>query len=299
MHAGVGNKTLPERWDFVCSRFSKLARTFKKINPDLNILLYVHPKARTKDIFEKHIISSEVGDIDFEPDLVFTWNGNNDGDKVLRSKYSSVQFLYGELTLFDRHNTIFFDGKGIGVYSSLFSMDHQYDMNIDVDIIPKLQSKFKKPSACNEKFVFVPLQNPKDIIIKDHFESFDTMDDLVNFAAKTFPNHKVLYKDHPYFRHKTTIKNSRCVRTGADCHSLIPYADMVIGINSGVLVETLIYHSNVIACDNNTINEWSFSEEQRIQILNGFRKTMIPNTKLNDVEFIKRSYLTYFLPIGG
>ena len=290
-HVGVGNLNKPERWNFVCDRFSTIARTLDKIDSNIKSLLYVHPKAVTKNIYVNNIISNNVDDIDFVPDIIFTWNGNNIGDKILKKKFSGCKFIYGELTLFDRHNTTFFDPLGIGVYSSLFLCNHSYEFN-NSNIIETLKSKYIKPRLVDGNYIFVPLQNPLDIDLKKCHASLNSLEDLIQFAYNKFPKHKIIYKEHPYFRFPiSNLKNNRIIKVNEDCHHFIPYADFVVGINSGVLIETLIYHSNVISLDNNTINYWDYDKNKRNKILNGFYNTMIPNNKLSDDDFINNSYL--------
>ena len=60
-------------------------------------------------------------------------------------------------------------------------------------------------------------------------------------------NVDILYKPHPQFSPKIP-KSERLIKVSGDVHSYIPYADKVIGINSTVLFETLLYHQRVITC---------------------------------------------------
>lgn len=242
-HVGVGNTDRPERWDSICMFFTKIARSFETLGH--NCLLFCHPRAKHKKFIYKHnIISPKVCDLNFNPDKIFTWNGIFDGDQQMIKKYGRENFIFGELGFFDHYETCYFDFSGTN-YKSMLMVEDLEDCTEEQ--YKELKNKYIKPRLFNKKYVFCPLQDETDTQITK-LSPFKTMKDFLDYVIDLYnydDDIKILYKQHPR-RPAKVPSHKKLIEVKENVHHYIPYADKVIGINSTVMFETLLYHQRML-----------------------------------------------------
>jgi hypothetical protein len=290
-HVGVGNTDRPFRWSFVNGLFSNLARTLENLGHEC--LVWSHIDAQHSNVYKNNIKSRDVSNNElslakaFKPDWVFTWNGNSDGDKLMINEFGRENIIFAELGFFDHYTTVFFDFKGVNGDSE----------NLEIDLLPfnekmyqELKSKYQKPRLYNGDFIFVPLQDEQDTNITLH-SPIKKMDDLLQYVEDKIEigdGVKVLFKQHPKARCQIKPRNN-FIEVTEDVHHYIPYAKQIIGINSTVLLESLIYTNNVITLGKG-ITSREFKNDENKQFITHLKSKQFYWEELNNVETIKNSY---------
>jgi hypothetical protein len=290
-HVGVGNTDRPERWQAICMFFTKLARVFEKLGHDC--LLYCHPRAVNKQfLYKKNVISANVSKLpNFEPDKIFTWNGISDGDQQIIKLYGREKFIFGELGFFDHYETCYFDLSGTN-YTSMNMVEKLDNIEFDQKKFDGIVQKYKKPRLYKNRYVFVPLQDETDTQITK-LSPFKTMDALLRYVLDiyNFDNGvKIVYKQHPR-RPAKVPSHPKLVAVKENVHHYIPYAENVVGVNSTVMFETLLYHQRILTVGLGIASRRFENDLDRKKfILNCYNK-QIRQAHLGNVEVIRNSWL--------
>lgn len=283
-HVGVGNNDRPSRWSFVNKLFSDLARSFEALGHEC--LLWNHDKATNPNIYKKHITSANVKPISFKPDWVFTWNGVSEGDQLIEKMFGKNKMIYGELGFFDHYSTLYFDFGGTNGRADLLNDNLPQFNQVVYDNLVK---KYKLPRLFNEPFVFVPLQDETDTQITK-FSNIKKMDNLLGHVANMYKgtNMKILYKQHPK---APCIVNNRpnFIEVKDNVHHYLPYAEKVIGINSTVLLEALIYHDRVITLGNG-ITSRQFEADEHKKYVTYLISRQFKWADMGNPNIVKNSY---------
>lgn len=291
-HVGVGNTDRPSRWNAICMFYSKLATTFEKLGH--NCLVYCHPHAVDRNhLYKNHVISATVSKLsNFEPDKIFTWNGISDGDQQIIKLYGRDKFVFAELGFFDHYETCYFDFSGTN-YTSMNIIENLDDVVYEEDKFDKLVAKYKKPRLYDGRYVFVPLQDEQDTQITK-LSPFKSMHELLSYTLDLLnyspPDLKILYKQHPHKRAKVP-SHPRLIEVNENVHHYLPYAESVIGVNSTVMFETMLYHQRILTVGLGIASRRFNSDLERKKfILNCYNK-QVHQHDLNDVDVIKESWL--------
>ena len=287
-HTGVGNKDRPERWSGICNFFSNLARVFESLGHDC--VVYCHPRAISGNIYNKHIVSEKVSSINYNPDVIFTWNGMSEGDKEMVKKYGRDKFIFGELGFLNHYNTCYFDRSGTNARCSILAQN--FNGEVDDAFYESIVSKYKKPKIIEGRYVFVPLQDEKDTQIS-MLSPFSTMYDLLEYVLDLYSydkDIKILFKQHPHSRSRIPT-NKKLKEVSGDVHHFLPYAEKVVGINSTVLTECLLYHNRLLAVGLGLPSRKFINDQERKLFIIKCCNMEIPQSKLSDSKFIKDSYL--------
>ena len=241
-HAGVGNTDRPHRWGFVNGIFSDLARSFESLGHEC--LVWHHTAAKSPKGYKRSIASDTVNHIGFNPDWVFTWNGVSPGDQHVVKMFGHKKMIYGELGFFDHYNTLYFDFSGVNGKSE--NLIQKLPDTYDEVIYQSLLKKYHKLRKFNEPFIFVPLQDETDTQITK-YSPFKKMQEVLDYVYTLYGNTgiKILYKKHPKYNCHI-VNDGRFIEVTDDIHHYLPYAEMVVGINSNALLEALIYHNRVM-----------------------------------------------------
>jgi hypothetical protein len=287
-HVGVGNSDRPQRWKFVNTLFSNLARTLEDLGH--HCLVWYHNKAYTPEVYHLNINSNDIDGsalsiaVGFEPDWVFTWNGNSEGDKMIQLLFGK-KVIFGELGFFNHYSTVQFDFEGTnGASENLTEKLTPFNK----EIYDSLVLRYKKERLIEGEFIFVPLQDEKDTNITKH-SPFKRMDELLSFVeANNTKNLPIVYKQHPKAISPLIRKHSNCSRVIGDVHHYLPYAKQVIGINSTVLLEALLYTSNVVTLGEGITNRAFKGEEHKQYVTHLYSKQM-KWEELKDSNAVKNS----------
>lgn len=289
-HCGVGNTDRPARWGAICTFFSNLARSLHTLDGH-NCMIYCHPAAVSTDIYTNHIVSSTVGTIDFKPDLIFTWNGISDGDQQMINLYGRELFMFAELGFFDHYNTCYFDRSGTN-FTSMGLVESLDSNNVDYDLYESIKSSHIKPRLYNERYVFVPLQDETDTQITK-LSPFKTMYELLDYVLCLYNfdrDIKILYKQHPR-KSARVPTHDKLIPVNEDVHHYLPYAENVIGVNSTVLFETLLYHQRLLTIGIGVASRRFNSDADRINFITTCYKRQLRLTDLSKPDIIKKSWL--------
>jgi len=293
-HVGVGNTDRPNRWGFVNGIFSDLARGFDKLGHEC--LLWQHSRANHKNTYKKYRIESDVVKPDikkFNPDFVFTWNGSSDGDQKVIQLFGEKKMIYTELGFFDHYKTCHIDFSGVNSKSSNLIEplgNHNLSDPTQMDTYLSLYEQYKKERIHKKPFVFIPLQDEKDTQVTQ-FSPFKKMDQILEYVNTLYNkvDIDIIYKKHPMSDCQLK-KRPKFIEVTENVHHYIPYADMVIGNNSTVLLETYLYHNRVLHLGAGIASRRFLNDDERIKYIIHLYNKQFYWDKLKDVSFIEKSF---------
>ena len=204
-----------------------------------------------------YLLKTEVCKVinSYLPDLIFWWNGVLVGGDVVPFIKSKVPTVFCEIGFFPQREYLFVDKKGINCLSSIRDKKSPSVNRVQRDTLHQRINEFKAKNFVistdfNKKdYIFIPLQLEHDSqIVK--FAKFKRNRDLINFVSKAFPNESIVVKPHPLDANKSSYvlgRNNVEVVQGVNTHHLINNSKYVIGNNSTVLIESLLYDKIVVA----------------------------------------------------
>jgi hypothetical protein len=291
-HIGVGNLDRPYRWKDIGEHLTNLANSLETLGHDC--LFYVHSTAVSPKMFSKYIVSDVVKPIDYNPDYVITWNGISEGDQQIVKLYGIEKVIFGELGFFNHYHTCYFDLSGTN-YKSMNIVEDLKDVpysSNEKDMFNSLVKQYKKPRIYQDRYVFVPLQDETDTQITK-LSPFKTMYELLEYVIDLYnydPDIKIIFKKHPMKPCKVP-SHHKLLEVTDNVHHYLPYAENIIGYNSTVLFETLLYHQRLLTVGIGIASRrFETSEEREKFIINTYSKQI--NLKdLGNVELIKKSWL--------
>ena len=258
--SGVRCTDRPGRWKNITEKFwIPLASTFKRLGHEC--WFATHERAYS-NIIKKGYYNHYVDDgSDYlfhyianivKPDMMFCWNGNSDGDQIIRqiAREYNIKTCYGELGWFPQKNTLYFDPKGANASSEIRGMDFS---NKEIHFaLEDFKTSYKKDTMkrINGGYVFVPLQDERDTNIFIH-SPFKTMNAFVAHVSTLFHDEYLLVRRHPR-RKDTNISKYPNVEINNDAHlhTQISRSKFVVGINSTVLLESLVFGKKVVSYGN-------------------------------------------------
>lgn len=300
-HCGAGNTDRPERWRTINTLFSDLGESLIQLGH--NVYIIIHSSAKIPKNSKTTLNVTMSDDIDSQliksinPDVGITWNGNSDGDRKFIDAVGKDKMIYGELGYFGHYNkTCYFDRCGVNTRHSMIgrSFANIVDTEESGAIVEALSAAYIKPRLIppNEKYIFVPLQDELDTQISQ-YAPFKTMDSFLHqvFDIFRFDDRPIYYKVHPRSPSRITLKHPRVIEVNADVHHYIPYADIVFGLNSTVMVETLIYHSRLISYGAGITSRQFVSDIDRIGFVANLYRQQLKWDDLKNVDKVKQSKL--------
>lgn len=301
-HCGVGNTDRPNRWTTINRLFTDLGKSLATLGHE--VFMMVHPQAQIPRVSDDPItvIHSTTVDKNFirevSPDVAITWNGNSDGDRVFIEEVGRDKMIFGELGFFGHYDkTCYFDRCGVNTQHSIigtnFSMIATEEDN---EICDKLETQFIKPRLCKEPYIFVPMQDETDTQITQ-YSPFKTMNEFLEqvFNIFRFDDRKILYKRHPLAPAPITLEDPRLIEVTEDVHHYIPYADFVFGLNSTVMVETLLYHSHIITYGCGIASRHFANGIDRKAFISEMYRRQLKWDDLKNPEVVKNSHLNTLL----
>lgn len=277
----LNNKTTAQNYKTVYFVFKTLADTLERLGH--NVFILSHPDCyRPVENYNSFHVTETLTDDNFQdilkkigfiPDFAFIWNGNLPADKktIKVLKNNSIDIVYGELGFFDHYNkTCYFDLNGVNCRIS--EMAGKLVTDIDSDLLYNAKLKYSKTRLIEDNYVFVPLQVETDTQIVE-YSPFKKMEDFLEYVESIVPKDvKIVVKCHP--KAEPLILPNRFITVTEDVHHYIPYADLVIGINSTVMVETLLYHGNVLTCGLGIASRNLTNEARQTVVTSLLRKQM-------------------------
>lgn len=296
IHCGAGNTDRPQRWGTIHKIFDGLGKSLIELGHEVTMIVHGEATIRSTCPAIIKIISDTIDPdvIDkISPDVAITWNGNSDGDVQFISAVGKEKVIYAELGFFDHYNkTCYFDKSGVNTRHSMIGFKLPPYSHDDSIIIKSVTQKYKKDRLFADPFIFVPLQDENDTQIVQ-YSPFKTMDEFLHHVVDIFStdDRTILYKMHPRSRCKITINDPKVIAVTEDVHHYIPYADLVVGLNSTVMVETLLYHQRIVTYGAGiAARHFESSKERDTFMVEMYRRQMLW-ADLANPEKIKTSHL--------
>jgi hypothetical protein len=186
----------------------------------------------------------------FKPDCLIVFNG------YAKETTAVVGFLRGRYKTFfvergwlPQRGTVYIDALGLGGRSSISCTDLSIPtapMSVIKETIGALRETTYKTSGHPDlgDYILVPLQLDHDTSIVLDSPYFKSMHSLVAFLSRKFFNQKVVVRPHPLCM-DIRLPSSVIVERERRTIDLAKTAKAIIGINSTVLIESLIHHKPV------------------------------------------------------
>ncbi|WP_105103982.1 hypothetical protein [Microbulbifer pacificus] len=195
----------------------------------------------------------------FRPDTIVIWNGLMDYQKsfisLVKSFNPTQQFLFLESGWFPQKNTYYSDPQGVNAASSISRATPPPLDPAQTSEIKKWKTLYRQsygvPKSRDNGYYFVPLQLETDTNIT-LFSPFKGMKALLQWVIdNTDPVRPIVVRPHPLSDTNHEEFNRLNDRIHVDGNTplqkLIAESHAVIGINSTVLLESLIFEKPTIA----------------------------------------------------
>ena len=230
------------------------------VNRPLNKRFLEDPSSKTleeitayKSDFHKKVLRS------FRPDTIVIWNGLMDYQQgfinLAKSFDPQQQFSFLESGWFPQKNTYYSDPQGVNAASSISRATPAPLSPSQTSEIKKWKALYRQsygaPKSCDNGYYFVPLQLETDTNIT-LFSPFKRMKALLQWVIdNTDPVRPIVVRPHPLSdinNEEFNRLNDRIYVDGnTPLQKLIAESHAVIGINSTVLLESLIFEKPTIA----------------------------------------------------
>ncbi|MCO1333548.1 hypothetical protein MO867_04260 [Microbulbifer sp. OS29] len=195
----------------------------------------------------------------YKPEKIIIWNGlphyQQNFIDLARNMNPNQKFSFLEAGWFPQAGTYYEDPLGVNAQSEIsFTKPRDISLEERQNVIQwklSYREKYKSNDISDNGYVFIPLQLETDTNITK-FSPFPTMNDFLKWVEpRVDPNINIIARQHPLDRrslHNFLPRNSRVkLDNETPLHQLISKSNCILGINSTVLLETLIYEKPVYA----------------------------------------------------
>ena len=195
----------------------------------------------------------------FRPDTIVIWNGLMDYQQgfinLAKSFAPQQQFSFLESGWFPQKNTYYSDPQGVNAASSISRASPAPLSPSQTSEIKKWKALYRQsygvPKSCDNGYYFVPLQLETDTNIT-LFSPFKNMKALLQWVIdNTDPVRPIVVRPHPLsdinYQEFNNLNERIHVDGNTPLQKLIAESHAVIGINSTVLLESLIFEKPTIA----------------------------------------------------
>lgn len=302
IHCASGNTDRPGRWHGINPVFTNLGEALIDLGHEVHMMMHSAAQNPCNHGSRIKIHVSDVVDRNYidkvNPDIGVTWNGNSDGDLQFIDHVGRGRMVFGELGFFGHYDqTCYWDRSGINTRYSMIGEPISDDPITDdeLKVLHMLKDRYMKPRLFNDPFIFVPLQDETDTQITQ-YSGYKTMDQFLLTVQDIYQhdNRKILYKVHPRAGcpiSDSILKDPKFVRVTEDVHHYLPYADQVFGLNSTVMIETLLYHGNLVTYGAGIASRHFTNDAQRRRFIATMYNRQFKWSDLRNSELLKDSYL--------
>jgi len=203
---------------------------------------------------------------DFSPQLSIVWSGNfyyQKGTISALNRLKNNKIFFMEVAWFTQQHFIYFDDAGVNYKSNLRKkilpkISESQKLALDTWLQNYKTNKFSLSRKTSQiKKIFVPLQVDTDTSIQQG-SPFKSMSSFIEFLEQWLPaNIEVVFKSHPKANYNYLLcskrKNFTFLYEGK-VEDYLPESDLVIGLNSTVLLESRIYTKRVISFASGVFN---------------------------------------------
>lgn len=198
----------------------------------------------------------------YQPDRVILWNGNFAYQKATNLTLEALGYkdriLFLEVAWFSQREFIYFDTKGVNLYSSIcgrtpepltslqsMRLEQWYERQRSSRV--RMEDELRRPGPLR---IFVPLQVDTDTSIREG-SPFSDMRSFVSFLETWVPpDSEVILKAHPKAHYPYLLGSKQRnfhFRASGSIDELMNDADVVLGVNSTVLLEAASFGKRVVA----------------------------------------------------
>lgn len=196
----------------------------------------------------------------FRPDRIIMWSGNFHYQrkmlKWIRDNGYAEKIIFCEVAWFSQKEFIYFDPLGVNSRSSICGKQYAPLGAHQLTKLKQWQDRYRnkhyseKLPLFSDKRIFVPLQVDTDTSISLS-SPFSSMQDFVEFLEGWIPaDYEVTFKVHPKATYKYPLGSNRSnfhFMASGGVEGYLAQADIVLGINSTVLLEGLVMGKRVVA----------------------------------------------------
>lgn len=175
--------------------------------------------------------------------VIMVWNGQSSAYDVLKPFAGKFEFRFWELAWFPQSQYIYCDKQGVNGAASIVRSE-------------PVPIAFREV-ALNPKRILLPLQLEQDTNIKDH-SPFSTMSEFVSHLVNTIPADSsveaIVIRSHPrepQLRDSLDFDDARICWDEDTLEESLRKADLIVGINSTLLLEALVFKKPVVAFGKN------------------------------------------------
>lgn len=236
-------------------RCSALAEGLTSSGHEVKCLIQEGPSTQMGSV---EIIQSDWANFDvdpiykFNPSLIIVWNG------YFNYFYAVVQYLkrrYRVVTMEmgwfrrDHHSYILDD---LAQISALADIPVDYGAEIDEGSLEGLRREYDlrvpEESSLPDKYLFFPMQLEHDTQIVYTSPAYKTMDSVIGYIYRMIPNSPpIVIRNHPLEEDFVRPPHVLDMTKKANSMALAVRSTMVVGINSTVLAECLLFHKPIVA----------------------------------------------------
>jgi hypothetical protein len=273
------------------AKFFRLGTGLLQFNIDM--AYYLHPDAHyglTPPIGAQ-VVSADDDALLYEtidrinPTHAFIWNGTQYAATASRLRDRGIVVVFCELGWFPQAPTFYFDTSGVGGFSSIrhhpvssFSI-HPDFYHFRNEYVGK-----RRNMVCKHlNFVLLPLQLELDSNIL-FFSKFKTMESFIAYVSESLPDATLIARPHPLDKEREwPAFHNVHIDSSSPLDSLIASCSAVVGINSTVLYEALMFEKPVFALGDTIAPPGSvFFGESDLATLNAIVDSQVGNNDVRD-----------------
>lgn len=230
----------------------------------------------------KHVLAWEIE----RADHVFMWNGDFHAYLPLREvcKKTNTPCTIMEVGYFPQKDFLTLDSQGINANSSLMQDSLDWVTSRHIDNIDEVRANHLQGRQWigDGDYIAIPLQLAHDTNIVRHSD-FNTMQEFIDHCEVKFPDHKLIFKRHPYDKQEYTSRHE--IVTDGNFLDLAMHAELIYGINSTCLLETLLMNAPTQAIGNGFI---SAHKHQSNKLLAALIDKQIPISTTNMQYWVEK-----------
>lgn len=241
----------------VIDAYLKSEPTFKTITLDIPPMVYSNVsgpdiEGRIAQIRAARRVQYNALIEQFQPQTCYVWNGQynylRDFLKIAEAT-RTTRLRFVECGWFPQNGTIYIDDKGVNAASNLAD-EIELLVKARQQQLPAINPFAEAPLAGRKKsYVFVPLQVDTDTNITIH-SSYRSMNQFIAYLERWIPaDVNVILRPHPLYDRTIPLRKSRknfFIDSTASIKELIDNSELVVGLNSTVLLEALSLGKPVI-----------------------------------------------------
>jgi len=206
--------------------------------------------------------------LDLKPDLIIVWNGHNpDMNAAVRILRWGYKIAIMEQAWFPQKDFCYLSDdlaqisaiKNIPYSEDVAKLDH------NVRLLEEARNRYdlSLPNGLQlpERFVFVPRQYENDTQILITSAYFKTMRSLLGYVKYKNPETPIVVTNHPIDKHKKNPDFVIDMTDKASSIALAMEAEIVIGINSTLLAETMLFRKPTL-CLGDHVAEQAIGKER-------------------------------------